>query len=153
MKSRLILLLLTCLFSGIIYAQDGGQNSGQDRRERQQLTIEGRVNMQSERMKRDFDLTDAQYDSVKKINLKYAQKNDEALKNSSDDAAKRREILEKNQEAQNKELKAIFTESQYKKYEEQLKNRRERGDRRDQQGQRPSRNENRGQGQRPPRNN
>jgi hypothetical protein len=158
MKSKLVLLFLMCLFSGVIYAQDEVQNKEQERQnreqerqERQRLATERRVNMQSERMKRDFDLTDVQYDSVKKINLKYAQKTDEALKNSRGDFEKRRKILQKNQDEQSRELKTVFTESQYKKYEEQLKVRRERNENREQ-GAPGQRNPNRRE-QAPPKNN
>jgi hypothetical protein len=78
-------------------------------------------------MKKDFELTDVQYDSVQKINLRYAKKNEEVFRNNQGDAAKNRETFQKNLESQNKELKAVLTEAQYKKYEEQLKARRERG--------------------------
>jgi hypothetical protein len=141
MKSKLFLLFLMCLFSVMIYAQDGGQRG----QERQRLTLEERVKAQTDRMKKDFELTDVQYDSVQKINLKYAKKAEEARKNNRENAEQNREFFQKNQEAQNKELKVILTEAQYKKYEEQLKARRERGGNRGPgQGQ--------GQGQRPPRN-
>ncbi|MDR0725667.1 MAG: hypothetical protein LBF59_06660 [Prevotellaceae bacterium] len=120
MKSKVFLLVLMCLFSGMIYAQDGGQRG-------QRLSVEERVKAQTDRMKKDFELTDVQYDSVKKINLKYAKKADEARKNNRENTEQNREIFRKNQEEQSKELKAILTETQYKKYEEQLKARRERG--------------------------
>jgi hypothetical protein len=123
MKSKLFLLFLMCLLSETIYAQDGGQK-GQPR---QRLTLEERVKAQSDRMKKDLELTDIQYDSVQKINLKYAQKVEEARKGNQEQSAQNRETFRKNQEEQNKELKAILTEDQYKKYEEQLKTRRERG--------------------------
>jgi LAS superfamily LD-carboxypeptidase LdcB len=108
-----------CLFSGMICAQDGQRG--------QRLTLEERVKAQTDRMKKDLELTDVQYDSVQKINLKYAKKADEARKNNRENPEQNREIFRKNQDAQSKELKAILTESQYKKYEEQLKTRRERG--------------------------
>ncbi|MDR2027219.1 MAG: hypothetical protein LBQ01_06655 [Prevotellaceae bacterium] len=142
MKVKLFVLSLMCLFSGIIYAQEEGQRS----QRRQRLTTEERVKAQTDRMKKDFELTGAQYDSVKVINLKYAKKAEELFKNNQEDFAKNREEFQKNQEEQNKELKAVLTEAQYKKYEEQLKTRRERGRNRGQgQGQ--------GQGQRSQRNN
>jgi hypothetical protein len=122
MKSKLFLLALICLFSGAIYAQDGGQRGQRGQR----LTLEERVKAQTDRMKKDYELTDAQYDSVKKINLKYAKKAEEAMKGNRDNREKSREIFRKNQEEQSKELKATLTETQYKKYEEQLKARRER---------------------------
>jgi hypothetical protein len=149
MKSKLVLLFLMCLFSGVICAQDGGQRvqRGQGGQGGQRLTTEEWVKAQVDRMKKDFELTDAQCDSVTKINLKYAKKAEELFQNNQTDAEKNREIFQKNQEEQNKELKAILTEAQYKKYEEQLKARRERGGNRGQGGQ------GQGQGQRPPRNN
>jgi hypothetical protein len=146
MKSKLFLLFLMCLFSGVIYAQDEGQRGQRGQRQ----TVEERVKAQTDRMKKDFELTDAQYDSVQKINLKYAKKADEALKNNQGDFSKIREISQTNQEEQNKELKAILTEAQYKKYEEQLKARRERGGNR---GPRQGQGQGQGQGQRPQRNN
>ncbi|MDR2382583.1 MAG: DUF4890 domain-containing protein [Prevotellaceae bacterium] len=120
MKLKVFLLVLMCLFSGMIYAQDRGQGG-------QRLTVEERVKAQTDRMKKDFELTDVQYDSVQKINLKYAKKAEEARKNNRENTEQNREIFRKNQEEQSKELKAILTETQYKKYEEQLNARRERG--------------------------
>jgi hypothetical protein len=147
MKVKLVLLVLMCLFSGVICAQNGEQ-----RGQRQQLSVEERAKAQTDRLKKELDLTAAQYDSVQAINLKYAKKAEELFKNNQNDRAKNRETLQKNQEAQRKELKAVLTESQYKKYEEQAKARRERmgnrGQRQGQnQGQRPQRS------QRPQRNN
>jgi hypothetical protein len=127
-----------CLFTGMIYAQDGGQRGqrGQRDQREQRLSTEERVKAQTDRMKKDFELTDAQYDSVKKINLKYAKKSEEAFKNNRENTEKNREIFQKNQEEQNQELKAILNDAQYKKYEEQLKARRERfGNRGQRQGQ------------------
>jgi vacuolar-type H+-ATPase subunit I/STV1 len=123
-----------CLFTGLIYAQEGGQRGQRGQR----LSTEERVKAQTDRMKKDFELTEVQYDSVKKINLKYAKKNEEVFRNNREDAEKNRGIFQKNQEEQNKELKAILNETQYKKYEEQLKARRERLGNREpgQQGQR-----------------
>jgi hypothetical protein len=120
----------------MIYAQDGGQRG-------QRLTLEERVKAQTDRMKKDFELTDVQYDSVQKINLKYAKKAEEARKNNQGNSEQNREAFRKTLEEQNKELKAILTEAQYKKYEEQLKTRRERGG---------NRGQGQGQGERPPRN-
>ncbi|MDR1594494.1 MAG: hypothetical protein LBS43_08440 [Prevotellaceae bacterium] len=136
MRSKLVLLFLMCLFSGVICAQERGQR-GQGG---QRLTTEERVKAQTDRLKKDLELTDVQYDSVKKINLKYAKKAEEIFRNNQTDAANNREVFQKNQEEQSKELKTVLTEAQYKKYEEQLKARRERGG-------------NRGQGQRPQREN
>jgi hypothetical protein len=130
------------LFTGMIYAQDGEQRGQRGQR----LSTEERVKAQTDRMKKDFELTDAQYDSVKRINLKYAKKIEEAFENSKKDDAKNMEVVQKNREEQNSELKAVLTEAQYKKYEEQLKARRERFGNREQ-GQRQNRN------QRPRRNN
>jgi hypothetical protein len=115
-----------CLFSGMIYAQDGGGQRGGQRERGQRLTVEERVKAQTDRMKKDFELTDVQYDSVQKINLKYAKKAEEAMKGNRENLEQNREVFRKNQEEQSKELKAILTEAQYKKYEEQLKARAER---------------------------
>jgi uncharacterized protein YukE len=112
-----------CLFTGMIYAQDGGQRGPRG----QKLTLEERVKAQTDKMKKDFELTDVQYDSVQKINLKYAKKTEDAMKNSKENLEQNKELFRKNREEQNKELKAILTETQYKKYEEQLKSRPERG--------------------------
>ncbi|MDR1170407.1 MAG: hypothetical protein LBK97_06200 [Prevotellaceae bacterium] len=142
MRSKLFLLFLMSLFTGMIYAQDGEQRGQRGQR----LSTEERVKAQTDRMKKDFELTDAQYDSVKRINLKYAKKIEEAFENSKKDDAKNMEVVQKNREEQNSELKAVLTEAQYKKYEEQLKARRERFGNREQ-GQRQNRN------QRPRRNN
>jgi anion-transporting ArsA/GET3 family ATPase len=141
MKVKLFLLVLMCLITGMAHAQEGGERSRKKQSQEQQLTTEERVKMQADRMKKDFELTDAQYDSVKVINLKYAKKAEELFKNSQADFTKNRTEMQKNQEEQNQELKSVLTEVQYKKYEEQLKAHTERGGKREQgQKQRPKRN-------------
>jgi hypothetical protein len=118
MKLKLVLLLLMIMSAGIIGAQDVEQKSRQGR---QRLTVEERVKAQTDQMKKDFDLTDAQYDSVWVINLKYAKKAEEFIKNNQTVRAENRELLKKGKEEKENELKSILSESQYRKYEEQLK--------------------------------
>jgi hypothetical protein len=124
MKRKLLLLSLMVMISGVIHAQDGEKIP---RQQAKRLTVEERVKTQTDRMKKDFELTDAQYDSVKSINLKYETKAEELFKNSRDDFAASKEKIQKNQEDQKAELKTVLTEEQYKKYEEQLSSRKDKG--------------------------
>jgi anion-transporting ArsA/GET3 family ATPase len=126
MKVKLFLLCLMCMASGIIYAQEGEGKSHKGQRPAERLTVEERAKEQADRLKKDLELTDTQYESVKEINLKYAKKAEEVFKNNEEDRSKHMECLKKNQEEQNLELKAVLTEAQYTKYEEQLKARKEK---------------------------
>lgn len=80
-------------------------------------TPEERAKMLTDKMKEKLTLTDAQYQSVYDINLKYAQKSDELMKGSEDKQAKMQEFKSL-QESKDKELKAVLTADQDKKYDE-----------------------------------
>lgn len=134
LKSKLLLVACMCLFSGIIYAQERPQRQQrQDGQQRVQMTVEERAKAQADRMKKDLDLTDKQYKSVKELNEKYAKKMEENTERNM-------ETFKTLNDDKNKELKKILTDDQYKKFEEQNANRRRPEGR---QGERPQRgNEN-----------
>ncbi|MDR1896329.1 MAG: hypothetical protein LBR10_06020 [Prevotellaceae bacterium] len=125
MKTKLLILTLMFLTSGILYAQQGG-NQGQRGQRGQRQTTEERVKAQADSLKKNLALTDQQYDSVKVISLKYAKKSEEAFAKSREANNRNMTEFQKIQEEQNQELKKVLTEEQYKKYEEQNKNRRGR---------------------------
>lgn len=75
-------------------------------------------------MKTELSLTDDQYPSVQAINLKYALKNEDIFKGSDGKFAKYR-ALKSSQKEKSREIKAILTSDQFKKYEammEEMKN-------------------------------
>ena|SRR6187402_2231674 len=78
----------------------------------------------TERMRTELSLTDTQYPQVREINLKYAQKNEDIFKGSEGRFSKFK-ALKSSQKAKGKEMKAVLTSDQYKKYEamvEEMKN-------------------------------
>jgi hypothetical protein len=83
-------------------------------------TAEGRAAALTEKMKTELSLTADQYPSVQALNLKYAQKNEQIFKGSDGKFAKYK-ALKASQKDKNKEMKAILTSDQYKKYEEMVK--------------------------------
>ncbi|MBS1606541.1 MAG: hypothetical protein JST42_28045 [Bacteroidetes bacterium] len=80
-------------------------------------TAEGRANKLTEKMKTELTLTDEQYPKVQAINLKYAQKNEAIFQGSEGRFAKFRS-LKSAQKDKSKEMKAVLTSDQYRKYQE-----------------------------------
>lgn len=91
------------------YAQNG-ENS---------KTPEERAKALSDKMKTELSLTDEQYEKVQAVNLKYAKKNDEILKSSKGKLSKYKSV-KASQDEKKKEMKAILTEEQFKKYEDTM---------------------------------
>ena len=79
-------------------------------------TPEGRAAALTAKMKTELSVTDDQYPSVQAINLKYALKNEQIFKGSDGKFAKYR-ALKSSQKEKSKEMKAILTSDQFKKYE------------------------------------
>lgn len=107
-----LMFILSCLF---VTTQLSAQ-------EKQRMSPEERAKSMTEKMKTDLVLTDAQYQPVYDINLKYAQKNQEIMKGSSSREEKMKAIKASNDE-KDQELKGVLTDEQYTKY---LKNKDEK---------------------------
>jgi hypothetical protein len=87
-------------------------------------TAESRARTLTDKMKTDLALTDEQYPKVQAINLRYAQKNEAIFQGTGGRFAKFRS-LKSSQKDKSKEMKAVLTSEQYKKYEqmvEEMKN-------------------------------
>jgi len=69
----------------------------------------------TDKMKTELTLSDDQYSKVYDINLKYAQKNKESLKEEGTRMSKLKTVKADNKE-KNKELQAVLTEEQFEKY-------------------------------------
>lgn len=83
------------------------------------MTAEERAQKLSDKMKTELSLTDEQYEKVKAVNLKYAKKNDE-IRNGSGGKLSKYKSIKSSQSDKKKEMKAILTEEQYKKYEQMM---------------------------------
>jgi hypothetical protein len=81
---------------------------------------ETRAKSITDKMKTELTLSDDQYNKVYDINLKYAQKNTEALKEEGTRLAKLKTMKADNAE-KSKELKAVLTEEQFEKYKSMRK--------------------------------
>lgn len=105
-----IMLFVVCLlFSVPISAQDIAKDQAEERAK----------NM-TEQMQKKLSLTDAQYQSVYTINLKYAKKN-EQLKNSDENKMAKFRKFKSSQQDKSKELKTVLTKDQFTQYEEWIK--------------------------------
>lgn len=71
----------------------------------------------TEKMKTRLVLTDAQYNKVYDINLKYARKNTDIMNGDGGKLAKIKSLKSTN-EAKSKEMKVVLTQEQFEKYEE-----------------------------------
>jgi len=116
----LVLSLLGSALSANAQSAQPGQSGSPARSTDSTRTPEGRAAALTEKMKTELSLTDDQYPSVQAINLKYAQKNEGIFKSSDGKFAKYR-ALKSSQKDKSKEMKAILTSDQYKKYEEMMK--------------------------------
>jgi Spy/CpxP family protein refolding chaperone len=85
---------------------------------------ETRARKMTDKMKTELTLTDDQYKQVYDINLKYGQKNQDALKGDGSKLEKAKALKTENQ-GKNKELKAVLTPEQFEKYKEMQKEKRE----------------------------
>lgn len=81
---------------------------------------ETRAKSITDKMKTELTLSDDQYNKVYDINLKYAQKNTEALKEEGTRLTKLKTMKADNAE-KSKELKAVLTEEQFEKYKSMRK--------------------------------
>ncbi len=116
----LILSFLVSALSGNAQSAQPAQPGQPARSTDSTRTPEGRAAALTEKMKTELSLTDDQYPSVQAINLKYALKNEQIFKGSEGKFAKFR-ALKSSQKDKSKEMKAILTSDQYKKYEEMMK--------------------------------
>jgi len=104
-----MLFVVCLLFSVPISAQDIAKDQAEERAK----------NM-TEQMQKKLSLTDAQYQSVYTINLKYAKKN-EQLKNSDENKMAKFRKFKSSQQDKSKELKTVLTKDQFAQYEEWIK--------------------------------
>ncbi|HEY4287927.1 MAG TPA: hypothetical protein VGN00_12570 [Puia sp.] len=117
----IVFLILSFLFSTIsANAQSAPPSAPPARSMDSTRTPEGRAAALTEKMKTELPLTVDQYPSVQAINLKYALKNERIFKGFDGKFAKYRAI-KSSQKDKGREMKAILTSGQYKKYEEMMK--------------------------------
>ncbi len=123
MRKTFILFSLLMLVAFAAQAQRGG---GQGQRQR--LSPEEQATAQAERMQEEFGLSDEQYEKTYEVLLSSAEarreKMEEAMAARSREGM--REAFQEIQEEMDKELKSIFSEAQWAKYEEWKENRPQR---------------------------
>jgi len=105
MKRMLIIGLLFCS-PLIIQAQQRGMKD---------MSAEDRAALQTERMTTSLELDSVVAVQVHGINLKYAQQMEEGRKESMS-RYDMMQMMQKSNKEKNKEMKAILTKDQYKKY-------------------------------------
>lgn len=108
-KKLFLAIGLFVLTAAITHAQDGKKKTSEERA----------LNL-SNKMKTELSLSDSQYTKVHAINLKYAEKNNEIM-TSGEGRLEMFRALKVSNEAKNKELKAVLTKEQFKKYKEMQK--------------------------------
>ena len=102
--SQLIMLLLLVFGNTSIYSQQKEIPSASER-----------ATKLTDWMKTNLQLTDDQVPKVQDINMKYANKMDQ-LRSSSVGRRQKFDILKKDDQAKDAELKQVLTDSQYKTY-------------------------------------
>jgi len=105
MKRMLIIGLLFCS-PLIIQAQQRGMKD---------MSAEDRAALQTERMTTSLELDSVVAVQVHRINLKYAQQMEEGRKEGMS-RYDMMQMMQKSNKEKNKEMKAILTKDQYKKY-------------------------------------
>ncbi len=103
-------MLMICLTTGSAFAQGTGPDL-------KNSTPEDRAKFQTGTMVTKLKLDSAQADKVRTINLNYANKFQSVLKSDDGRFSKVRQIM-KLQEAKDQELKPVFTEAQFKQYQD-----------------------------------
>ena len=121
---RMILAAFALVLSVSIFAQQP------QRGERREFKPEEMATMQADRMKKDLNLDDKQYQSVYNLFLKRGEEMKAQFAKPQEgqqiDREARRAEMQKKQEAMQAELKKILTPEQYAKYEEMQKKEAER---------------------------
>ena len=121
---RMILAAFALVLSVSIFAQQP------QRGERREFKPEEMATMQADRMKKDLNLDDKQYQSVYNLFLKRGEEMKAQFARPQEgqqvDREARRAEMQKKQEAMQAELKKILTPEQYAKYEEMQKKEAER---------------------------
>jgi len=118
MKKILFVFMVSILVTTISYAQNrGGQRN---------FDPEEIAKRQTEELKETLDLKKDQEKKVYELNLKNGKKMAEMRQNSDGDREAMRASFMKLREEQNKEMKKILSDTQYKKYEKYLEERRNR---------------------------
>lgn len=119
---KIVLAAIALVFSASIFAQ------APQRGERREFKPEEMAKHQTDRMKKELNLTDEQYKSVYALFIKQGEEM-KALhaKREQSQPETRREEMKKQREAMNAEMKKILTAEQYTKYEEMQKRLHQRG--------------------------
>lgn len=113
LKSKIAALVSFC-FMMLMIQSASAQNMAQSLKDK---TPEQRAQIQTGMMKTKLKLDSAQVLKVQDINLKYAQKLDPVIKGDGGKLSKFRQ-LKSIQKDKEKELKAVFTASQFKQYQQ-----------------------------------
>ncbi|MFN0014691.1 MAG: DUF4890 domain-containing protein [Saprospiraceae bacterium] len=105
---RFLLIALFALAGTAIFAQPpGGPGGGR------MMNPEQRAEQQTAQMTEKLALSEAQAAKVKEINLKYAQKGQEAREKADGDREAMREIILAIRQEQDKELQTMLTQEQW----------------------------------------
>ncbi|WP_340112315.1 DUF4890 domain-containing protein [Maribellus mangrovi] len=120
MKKLGLVLLALFAFTVVTVAQNRGQRD---------FDPKERAKRQTEELTKELDLNKDQQKKVLELNEKYSEKMSamfEDMRSGGGDREAMREKMGKLRDEQNKEMKKILTEDQYKKYEKYLEERRSR---------------------------
>ncbi len=93
-----------------------GMTMAAQAQDKAQRTPEERAKMRTERLTKELELTPEQATKVQAINVKYADKVDEARKEREADRAEVRKEAKTMHDAHDAEMKAVLTADQYAKW-------------------------------------
>ncbi|MCL1943640.1 MAG: DUF4890 domain-containing protein [Candidatus Azobacteroides sp.] len=91
--------------------------------QRQRFSPEDMAKKQTEQMTESLSLTDEQKAKVEAINLKYAQKQQQAFQSDKVERQARMEEMKKNHDDKDLELKSVLTSDQYTAYQQKQQER------------------------------
>jgi periplasmic protein CpxP/Spy len=120
MKKTGLVLLALLAFTVVTFAQNRGSGN---------FDPKEMAKRQTEQLTEELDLNKDQQKKVLELNEKYSEKMSamfQDMRSGGGDREAMREKMGKMREEQNKEMKKILTEDQYKKYEKYLEERRSR---------------------------
>jgi periplasmic protein CpxP/Spy len=131
MKKLIVLFLSLMLVAGFTYAQerDEGDRPSKGGQDRPKMTPEEMAKHQTQRLVKELNLNKEQEAKVLDIHKKYMEKRPvdfSKMRDASEaDRKKMFEEMEKVQDQRNKEIRAILTADQAKKFDADLKKREE----------------------------
>ncbi|MCD7971198.1 MAG: DUF4890 domain-containing protein [Candidatus Azobacteroides sp.] len=116
MKKLVMILVSVFTLSSVAFSQERTRPSAEDMAKKQ-----------TERMAEKLSLTNDQKAKIETINLKYAKQHEASRNSQKSEKDAMRAEMKKVKEAKDAELKAVLTDEQYTKYQQDRPEKRDKG--------------------------